>query len=91
MKVKFINNCKAVYNFKLKVLFLICQGMWGLRSSMIWYYVGRVIPSQRQDDFVFGSVFCRNYFSYIKTNQWNTRYFLLQMIPLHPPHKYTII
>ena len=30
MKVKYVNNCKVVFNFKQMGLFLIYQGTWGL-------------------------------------------------------------
>ena len=28
MKVKYNNNCKAVFDFKDMILFLICLGLW---------------------------------------------------------------
>ena len=38
-KVKYINNCQTILDFKQMGLFLICQGMWrlgGLRDMIIW-------------------------------------------------------
>ena len=30
LKVKYVNNCKVIFNFKQMQLFLICQGGWYL-------------------------------------------------------------
>ena len=35
MKVKNINNFKVIFDFKQMGLFLICQGIWGLRACTI--------------------------------------------------------
>ena len=39
MEVKYINNCKAVFDFKYMVLFLICLGemfLGGLSNMINW-------------------------------------------------------
>ena len=46
MKEVYIDKCKAIFDFQQMLLFLICQGMWVLRSRMILFDERGGIPSQ---------------------------------------------
>ena len=37
MKVKYINNCGEIFDFKWMGLFLICQRKWALRDRAVWF------------------------------------------------------
>ena len=56
MKVKYIDNCKAILDFKQMGLFLIYQGIWGLRARTIWLAERGIFPSQRPGNFLLASI-----------------------------------
>ena len=66
MKVKYIYKCTAIFYFKQMGLFLVGQGMWGLRDCAVWFAERGFIPSQRPGDLLLASIFCWNYFLHTK-------------------------
>ena len=62
MKVKYINNCKEIFDFKHMGLFIICQGVWSFGGWEILSAKRGVIGSQRSGSIFLVSVFCWNYF-----------------------------
>ena len=57
MKVKHINICKDIFDFKHMGFFLICKGMWGLRDQTILFSERGVIPYQHPGNVLLASFF----------------------------------
>ena len=59
MEVKYISNCKAVFDFKQMGVFLIYGIMYDLEGGgvIVWISEGGVIGSQRSGYFLLVSIF----------------------------------
>ena len=77
MKVKSINKCEAILNYKQMILFIICQSMWSLRVFAIWFAERRVIFSNARGNVFLAYFFVGNNF-HTKKNEQNNHYSLLK-------------
>ena len=83
IKLKNINNSKAIFDFEQIILFIICQKCGAWVVCAIWFSERGVIGSQSTGDFLLASGFIWNYFSH-KKNQHHIRYLLLYLLNATP-------